>query len=84
LFKNENLHVLAGTRSTTERYVLCVASSVPTFKQLDMNVLRNIGTSKIDGAFEKLTLARLYSANQVLPMGIDLEDAAWHVTKNRI
>jgi len=44
---------------------------------------RSIGLDKIDEAFEKLALTRLRAANEIQPMGIDLEDAAWFMMKSR-
>ncbi|KAF2672742.1 hypothetical protein BT63DRAFT_436614 [Microthyrium microscopicum] len=84
--EGENLLVCDVGGGTTDLSVLKVESisyGPPSLRQLDVVEGRNIGSVKIDEAFEALVLDRLRAANQSIPMGIDLEDAAWLMMKSR-
>jgi hypothetical protein len=84
--ENENLLVCDVGGGTTDLSVLKVhkiGSGPPSLKQLDVVIGRNIGSVKIDEAFENRVLERLRAADQVIPIGIDVEDSAWLMMKSR-
>jgi hypothetical protein len=87
IFKErENLLVCDVGGGTTDLSVLkveSIANGPPTLKQLDVVIGRNIGSVKVDEAFENLALERLRAANMAAPLGIDIEDAAWLMMKSR-
>ena len=71
---------------TTDLGVLSVenvGSGAISLRQLDVVQGRTVGSVKIDEAFEKLALEKLERANAVAPLGVELEDAAWHMMKSR-
>lgn len=83
---DDNLLVCDVGGGTTDLSVLKVVGlgeGVPSLKQLDVVVGRNIGSVKIDEAFENLILQRLQDANEAIPLDIDIEDAAWLMMKSR-
>jgi len=43
----------------------------------------NLGSAQIDHAFELSVLERLETANRVIPLGIEIEDAAWEMMKSK-
>jgi len=87
IFKErENLLVCDVGGGTTDLSVLKVETVIngpPQLKQLDVVIGRNIGSVKVDEAFENLALERLRAADLAIPMGIDVEDAAWLMMKSR-
>ena len=43
----------------------------------------NLGSAQIDHAFELSVLERLELANRAIPLGIEIEDAAWEMMKSK-
>ena len=43
----------------------------------------NLGSAQIDHAFELSVLERLETANRMIPLGIEIEDAAWEMMKSK-
>ena len=44
---------------------------------------RNIGSTRIDMRFEEFVISRLHQAEATMPMGIDIDGAAWEMMKGR-
>jgi hypothetical protein len=83
--ENQVLLVCDAGGGTTDLSVMRVSGiqrGVPSLKQLDVVNGRNIGSAQIDQAFEDLVLSRLEEANKLIPLGIDIEDAAWMMMKS--
>jgi hypothetical protein len=86
--ENQVLLVCDAGGGTTDLSVMRVSGlggikqNVPSLKQLDVVNGRNIGSAQIDEAFEDMLLSRLGQANRAMPMGIDIEDAAWLMMKS--
>jgi hypothetical protein len=71
---------------TTDLGVLAVqnvGTSAISLRQVDVVQGRNIGSVKIDEDFEGYARDKLEKANVALPLGVDPEDAAWHMMKSR-
>jgi hypothetical protein len=84
--EGENVLVCDVGGGTTDLSVLTVESidhGPRTLKQLDVVIGRNIGSVKIDEAFENLVRKRLQAADQAMAIGIDVDDAAWLMMKSR-
>lgn len=47
------------------------------------NAGANLGSAQIDHAFELSVQERLETANRVIPLGIEIEDAAWEMMKSK-
>lgn len=58
------------------------SSSFKRLKQVDVVGGENIGSVGIDLGFEKRAQARLQWANDIKPLGIDIEEAAWEMAKH--
>ncbi|KAH7321601.1 hypothetical protein BKA65DRAFT_598749 [Rhexocercosporidium sp. MPI-PUGE-AT-0058] len=54
-----------------------------TLQQLDVVFGANLGSAQIDHAFELSVQERLEMANRVIPLGIEIEDAAWEMMKSK-
>jgi hypothetical protein len=83
--ENQVLLVCDAGGGTTDLSVMRVSGTergVPSLKQLDVVNGRNIGSAQIDQAFEDMVLSRLDQANKQIPLGIDIEDAAWTMMKS--
>ena len=82
--ENENLLVCDVGGGTTDLSVMNVQSidfGPPELKQLDVVIGRNIGSVKIDEAFENFVVGRLRAADQAIPMGIDVEVSAKYTNR---
>jgi hypothetical protein len=54
-----------------------------SLEQLDVVFGANLGAAQIDHGFEQAVAARLQQADASIPMGIDIEDAAWEMMKSK-
>ncbi|KAL2068019.1 hypothetical protein VTL71DRAFT_16117 [Oculimacula yallundae] len=54
-----------------------------TLQQLDVVFGAHLGSAQIDHAFELSVQARLEQANRMIPLDIDIGDAAWEMMKSK-
>ncbi|KAF2403093.1 hypothetical protein EJ06DRAFT_472162 [Trichodelitschia bisporula] len=71
-----------GTTDLTIMRIQSVVNQLLSLKQLDVVTGKNIGSVRIDEAFEDLVLARLEAANEAQSIGLDLDMAAWQMMKS--
>ncbi|KAF2489449.1 hypothetical protein BU16DRAFT_472014 [Lophium mytilinum] len=72
-----------GTTDLSALRVTDTGSGSLSLEQLDVVFGANLGSAQIDRGFENAALQRLEFANRSLPMGIEVEDAAWEMMKSK-
>ena len=59
------------------------ALSLKQLSQVDVVKGQNIGSAAIDYDFQELSKSRLREAQRFMPMGVDIDEAAWEMSKGK-